>query len=294
MGYWTRPAGISRRNLLRVKTRPSSSWSMFHLRYSDRNDGAPSLKQSTIPSKNHKNQRRKPQAKKKTGRRGPPRSSTAANTNLSFISTLALNGPDPIPPRMRCSLRYCQNFTLGSSATAHTYGTSVDLRLNSLFDPTSSSPHQPFYFDNLKVFYNRYRVRSVRITIVAVPLASQWFEFTTLVITPGVSATIGGATTDVVLEKPLVQTVKVHLGGELEAARMAWNLPMTVATGLTAQQLQAEDDVYSALVTAAPARIPLLQIACANLSDSTAQNMRCTVEVVFDCDFWERLVPAQS
>lgn len=215
-------------------------------------------------------------------------------SNPTALSTMALNGPDPIPPRIRCSLRYCQNATIGSSATAHMYGTSFDLRLNSLFDPTSSSPHQPFYFDNLKVFYNRYKVFGVKVVLVAFGLSTDTVEYTGILTAPGVSSTIGGATTDVVLEKPLVQSVKLVPGGSLAGARLEWNIPMTMATGLTRKQLDAEDDVYAALVSAAPARIPLLQIAAANVTAAAAQNVRMTVEMIFDCEFFERLVPSQS
>lgn len=208
---------------------------------------------------------------------------------------MRLRGPDPVPARRFCSLRYCQNVTIGSSATAHTFGTSFDVRLNSLFDPTNSSPHQPFYFDQMATFYYRYRVNRAHVVVEGFPVdASDVMELTALMSPPSVGDTIGGATTDIMLEKYQLESVKLQQGGSMASGRLEYDLPMTLATGLTNQQLSNEVETYAALVSAAPAVVPLLQIACANVSQGAAKNVRLTVLVTFDCEFWERKIPSQS
>jgi hypothetical protein len=208
---------------------------------------------------------------------------------------MALTFRDPIRPRLSAMLRYVQNFSLGTSATAHTYGSSLDFKLNSLFNPTSSGGHQPFYFDQMALFYNRYRVNRVRVVVVAVPLTDgTTYEFSGILTSPAVSSTIAGATTDVVLEKPMVQSVKLQTAGSMGSGRLVWDIQLHVAVGTTAKEYSSNTSDYSALFSASPARVPLLQLAAANISAAAAQNVRCTAEVTYYAEFFERLVPSQS
>lgn len=193
------------------------------------------------------------------------------------------------------TIDYVQNFTLGSSATAHTYGTSLDVRLNSLFAPTSSGGHQPYFFDQFALIYNRYRVSHFRAVLLAVPVTDGiLYEVTGLITSPAVSSTISGATTDVVLEKMFVESAKIATGGSIASCRLIWDGAISSYCGITSEQLRANTGDYSALMSASPARVPLLQLAVANLSTNAAQNVRCTFGITYRVTFFEPLVPAQS
>jgi len=147
----------------------------------------------------------------------------------------------------------------------------------------------------MSLFYKRYRVDRTQVRLVAVPVnQTDIYELSAICTAPGVSATITGSTTDVVMEKPMVQSVKLQGSGAMAAAVMVWDLPTTLSTGLTRLQLEANAEDYSALVSASPALIPLLQVAAANISANAAQAVRITVYIQYEIEFFDRAVVAQS
>lgn len=208
-----------------------------------------------------------------------------------------LRFPPPFAEQMRCSLGYTQTINLASSASANVYGTEIDVNLNSVFQPTSTGGHQPFYLDQIALIYKRYRVDAVKVRVVAFsadPTATDVLSLSALLVSPGVSGTLTGAATDVILEKPNQATVLVQPAGS--AAVMQIDIRATIADlcGLTRAELTANVSDYSALITASPNRVPLLMLAAANDSNAVSKTVRIHLFVEYDCEFFERIVPAQS
>ena len=205
--------------------------------------------------------------------------------------------PDIFPSRRRLPLVYTQTINLASSASASTYGTEVDVNLNSLFLPVSSGSHQPMYFDQLAAIWKRYRVDRLRVRGLcfhADPTATDLLMFTALCVSPGVSATLTGSTIDVVNEKPNCYSAVVQPLGDMACNRFEFELDCAKLCGLTRQQYMMEVDQYSALISASPARMPLMMIASANDSNAVSKTIRVHLTFEYDCEFFERLVPAQS
>jgi len=151
------------------------------------------------------------------------------------------------------------------------------------------------YWDQISLIYKRYRVDRTVVRLVAVPVnQTDIYEWTAICTAPNVTTVIGASTTDVVLEKLMVQSVKLQGSGAMAAAEMVWDLPTTLSTGLTRLQLDANAGDYSALVSASPTRIPLLQIAAANISANAAQAVRMTAFIQYEIEFFDIAVVAQS
>lgn len=204
---------------------------------------------------------------------------------------------DPFPVRKRCTLHYVQIVSLATSASANTYGTQLDINTNSLFLPTTGvgSAHQPLYFDQLTPLYSRYRVDAINVKIKFALIDSGQTNSvvcTALAAAPNVSSTLTGSTLDVVEEKPFCFNCELTTGSKAEGS-FQQRCPMTMLTGLTPRQLLANGEDYSALVSASPARIPLLMVAVANYT-AAAVNVKCTIELFYECEFWDRKIPAQS
>jgi hypothetical protein len=186
------------------------------------------------------------------------------------------------------------NVTLGTSSSAHTYGSVVSVKLNSLFDPVSTS-HQPLFFDQLKLLYQRYVVRHTRVVLTFMPLdATTIYEFTTLLLPPATTSLLSGITTDTAMEKPGMKSVKLQGNGANSAGRIEWDISLEALTGLTRAQYSANVEEYGALCTVAPVRVPVLEAAVANLSASSAQNARGTIEIEYDAELYDRAIPGQS
>jgi len=67
---------------------------------------------------------------------------------------------------MRTKLRYADNISQTSGASAGTFGSEWAFRLNSLYDPDYTyTGHQPYGFDQLASLYYSYRVEGVRVRV---------------------------------------------------------------------------------------------------------------------------------
>jgi hypothetical protein len=176
-----------------------------------------------------------------------------------------------------------------------TFGTQKSFRLGSLFDPDFSlGGQQPYGFDQVKVFYDRYLVREtiVRATfydpsadgIVCAMGAQNFYDPNTIV----------GASIDWISERLNHKTEPISNTGSQRIV-MVDNWKHSKLMGLTSHQFDGAFMTLGARINADPAETPYLNFAIADSrAESTAKTIRCRVEIFFYVQFFNRINVPQS
>jgi len=93
----------------------------------------------------------------------PAKKARTAKNARARTSMLTFPGRAPLPPKMYCTLRYCDQQTITLALGGFQQ---YIYKANSCFDPnTSGGALQPLYFDQMMALYNHGHVRASRITI---------------------------------------------------------------------------------------------------------------------------------
>jgi hypothetical protein len=203
-------------------------------------------------------------------------------------------GIDPFPKRRVAALRYSDSYTILTTTTEFLYGTATSVLLNSLFAPVSGG-HQPYGFDQLAALYNRYRVNAVDVEMTIMYNGGVQNSIVSgVVLPPGTSATIAGSTYTIVSEKPNVISVPIVGGTNTGTVFIKQRFDIARLAGLTANELQANVEDYSAAVTASPSKLVTFEFATCGVSTTTATSSKVLLTLVFHTEFWERKILAQS
>jgi hypothetical protein len=185
-------------------------------------------------------------------------------------------------------LKYCdvQTVSLATvTATTQVYN------LNSLFDPDrTGTGHQPYGFDQIKAFYNRYRVLHTRWKLVFSP--SSLTYAVSIVPMNGLLAAspVDLATFITAIESPLASTWEQGASGQSKL--MMGGVDLQRLAGATTIEYRG-DDRYEALVTASPAEVIVLQIVLFNPGGSTI-SINFSVELEYETDFHDPIILAGS
>lgn len=223
------------------------------------------------------------------------KASKRRNRALALSPVIGVAFFDPFPPRLNRTLVYCQALAqLSDGAVAFKTGAAVTFNLNSVFAPLTAGAHQPYGFDQLSPLYQKYKVTHVTFKIRMLPTLSTNFTFSgglvwcvvpvNSVYDPSSSAT------EFVLEKP---GGGILCGSSVNPVNHTMSIPIHQAAGITKQQFNADVEDYSSLVTASPAKIPVLRIAAWSTA-ATAQYTDWFVEVHYQVEFYDRLIQASS
>jgi len=183
------------------------------------------------------------------------------------------------------------------SATANTYGTAVDILLNSVFAPGGTSgAHQPYGFDTLAAQYQRYKVHAIdwEFEITNPPATADPVVVSTKIGQPGFSYTIGATTTSILLEKPQTQTAIIVPGSPFAVRKLRGRVSMHKVLGLTELEYAANLEDYSALVSASPSRVLTLQVAVSNMVAATQTQCYGYMRLYFTVEYFQPTVVAQS
>jgi hypothetical protein len=215
----------------------------------------------------------------------------------TFISARQLLGSsNPMPTMHNTRLKYCQTFTLttqGSPLT--TFGTEQSLRLNSLYDPDFSlGGHQPYGYDQLSLFYNRYVVTRALVEVIISDPSEDGLVLGMMVKGAGAAQTVANSTIDEVTERQGCVTKWINDSGS-QLVSYTMDLPIHQIVGIPSNNmLLAERYTLGATVAADPAVQAYLSIAAANAKGNTSATLKCQVRISFDCQFYDRRTFAQS
>lgn len=211
---------------------------------------------------------------------------------ISFVENFVSR--DPFPPSMRRKLNYCIGVTLGTAATQYQCGTENVWRLASLFDPDQTGgAHQPYGYDQMTPLYARYKVWAVTMDFTAVLKPTVADAIGLVVLAKGSSSafSLTGVSFTDAIEKTAAHPIYTKL---YEPTRYRQRFSIQQVEGLTSQQFGANVEEYAAAVGANPGRNPLITVAAACLSSSSATNLDLVVRLEYECEFFDRTVLSAS
>ncbi len=173
-------------------------------------------------------------------------------------------------------------------------GTPFTFNLNSLFQPIAGG-HQPFGFDQMAALYQRYRVNKCKVRVETFTTDRAYSGAQVVgVFPPGSTQTTLNLLTAVQFGENFNGSTQILPTGNVVPVVFTKTIDIAQVAGLTRDELLANVEEYSALVTASPTRIATMEV---NYAPNTAAQGGACVSVVtltFYAEFWQRVSLAQS
>jgi len=260
------------------------------------------LEEICVKNPNHPNKMPKKNGKKNNRRnktRGSKDSSAPSQALFGSNAGVILKRLSPtwnILPRSTIkTLIYTEVFNTTSGATGAT-GSTTSFALNSLFDPAQNiGGHQPYGFDQLAAWYKNYIVHNVawELNVSTIGCTSEQ------IVCVGITASTAAATfnaipCDAAMEKPMTGAVMISAEGNSRVVLLKGNIRPHQAEGITKRQYTDELSSYGALMTANPAKIPLLEVFNGSPSGQSSQVCTCVLTLHYTAEFFAPIVLASS
>jgi hypothetical protein len=196
---------------------------------------------------------------------------------------------------MRTSLRYSETHTF-QTGTAGVAGTEQVMRLNDLYDTNlTGTGHQPYGYDQMVGFYNRWRVDRVRLTFLWTSIGgTAELALLHLLRTATGGLTMAGQDVDRLTEIPMVKSAVLSASGNSRTRKIVVEANIWDILGVTKNTYESDVDRYSGSTSASPSVTPFSAHTVASYSFVAGEQARCQVTIDYDCYFWDRQVQAQS
>lgn len=224
-----------------------------------------------MPKKYAKKPYKKTYQKRKTFRKSP-------TTNVQ-------RGLSPIAARTITKLKYVGLYERSlTDSTLDQYS----FRLNSLFDPDlTGTGHQPLGFDQIKLFYTRYRVFSVDWVL---QVSNRGDQPVRVACIPHNATSITYSNMEHVCESPRAQHrhIGYNTGNGTCTMRGHCNLPSI--NGVTSSVYKS-DDAYQAQISSSPTEQIDLSIF---LLTTASINVQYTIQFMFHAEFFDPIALTQS
>ena len=185
-----------------------------------------------------------------------------------------------------CKLKYSQAIRLnnGSSTVVHVF------RGNSLYDPDYSGiGHQPMYFDQYSLVYERYRVLGAKISVRAINGNDAIAHY--LVLQTGTDI-YAGLNLERMLEQPRSGISKIIPSSSQAPTYIKQYCSTRKACGLTKSQVMDAD--YSSLTSSNPNQLWYFNIITQTINNLAVADLYCMVSIVYYVQFFDRLIADQS
>ncbi len=204
---------------------------------------------------------------------------------------------DPFPTSARVQLRYTNILTTVQAGSGSGYSigaTTYKLQLNSLFEPLDGDALQPYGYDQMAALYGRYKVHKVTVAIKWFSPSSPGTVAAFALHPPEDTTTIASTTGYLTASKSNVST-NIQAGvplGPPNSWSKTYNLHEVL--GLSKQEFESNVEEYSALISANPGRMPLLELGCWNMLGTASAVYSAIITLVFDAEFSGRIQQAAS
>lgn len=221
-------------------------------------------------------------------------------TQHSLMKLPKLKGPlfshfsaSPFPTRMTCRHRYSiVNTVLSNGSTQYTIGTPFSMQLNDL---TNTPGHQPYGYDQLRAIYSNFRVTHADFQLSVMTVSGSNDALTCLVgVYPnGATYPASGDQIDRWAEVAGSLVRNVSSAGNSVAFTIKQRIPIAAIEGLSQIQLQGSPN-YAGFSGVAVPFGPELFVAVSNESATAQRGIQMKLDVVFTCEWWQRIQYAQS
>ncbi len=200
-----------------------------------------------------------------------------------FLSTSV--SPLAIPDRFRTKLVYAG----GGQITSASYFVDKIWNINSVFDPDQSGVgHQPRYFDQFALLYNRYRVLSATFDVSIRQRATHGI---TCYLIPN-NATTGLTGAGIPAELRRSGVARITSSNQPPVAFRVKFDPASV-TGVSRSQYLS-DDRFQALTTANPSEAICLHQYVESMDGSTAIDCEYVMQIVYEVEFFDAVDVSSS
>lgn len=180
----------------------------------------------------------------------------------------------PIPQRYICKMKYSDTMTFSSVAGTTRWN------LNSIFDPNrSGGGHQPYGHDTFQTLYNRYRVIACSYVITAY----NGTNAIRVAALPANEELLSGSVSEAV-ENPRCKFIQQYPGGNTRILKGKVYLPSLV--GRTTDQYMA-DDRYQATFGTSPSELAILNVFCANMTDSNVDGTVANIQLTYHVEMFD-------
>lgn len=220
------------------------------------------------------------------GRKRGPKKRYNRKTKRNKATTTIVKSPG-FSDTLFCKLKYSQSIRLnnGTNATVP-----YSFRGNSLFDPDyTSTGHQPMYFDQYALIYERYRVMGAKISIRAINGNNTAAHY--LVLQTGTDV-YSGLNMERLLEQPRSGISKIVPASSQSPTFIKHYCSTRKACGLTKSQVMDAD--YASQTTGSPLQLWYFNIITQTIDNLSVASLYCMVSIVYYVQFFDRLTADQS
>lgn len=190
--------------------------------------------------------------------------------------------PIGVPDTQFTILRYVDTISFTGAPAQYTF------RANSLFDPDfTSTGHQPYYFDQYIASYEKYRVFKTH-CILRCTNISQTVPSELVLIPASQIPTI----TSLTQAREIPRSVTTGILPAFQSLPKTISQSLSTKTMLGLQKTQVYDQDYGAVFSANPVELWYYTIYC--WTNTTTQSVLVDVELVFECEFYDRAPVAIS
>lgn len=186
----------------------------------------------------------------------------------------------PVPNMINVKLKYNDLFTYNGSVVDQVFN------MNSLFDPDrTGTGHQPYGFDQLANFYNRYRVLAFSYDVIA-SITTGSGVITALASNDATALTSATLTGEIPLaKKQLIQYgMPVRLRGYVSLSKL---------NGCSVQAYEA-DDRFQALLTANPTEFQALHLVASTMTGAATNTISIDVTLTYHAQIFDPINLNQS
>jgi len=201
----------------------------------------------------------------------------------SFLSTSV--SPLAIPDRLKTKLVYAAG---GQVTTGSAFSDKI-WNINSVFDPDQSGVgHQPRYFDQLSLLYNRYRVLSATFDLSVRQRSTHGINVFLIPTNATTGLTAGG----IPAELRRSGVAKITSSNQPPAVMRVRFDPAAI-TGVT-KTVYLADDRFQALTSANPTEAICAHQYVEAMDGATALDYEYMMQIVFEVEFYDALEPGSS
>jgi len=202
---------------------------------------------------------------------------------------------DPFPPKVTKDLSYQFIQVLVTGVGAYTFGAQTVFNLNGAFQPTTGASHQPYGWDQMTPLYGRYKVMKARVELEFTCVSTDDFYVGAQLLNANTVSALAASTVAIMAEKPMVCVKHLPCTGS-QKVTIFLDTPMWDIEGIP--KVAYVSDVvggnYAALVTSNPTQVPTLNVAVAGRNAGGGLEVTLRSKIVYQTEFWERNLEAQS
>ncbi len=187
-----------------------------------------------------------------------------------------------LPRRMMKWFSYASCYSQNTGTSGATSSAAVTFSLNSAYDPEfSGTGRQPYGWDQITAFYNRYIVHDVRIKVTCTTIGATSEVVVCYFVQPSTSSSASLTSTAVeqVIEKPMVGSVIVSSSGNARNSQFQLHVRPWEVEGITREQYLESLSDYMATVSANPSKQPTFGTVTGSPSGASTVSVTFVVEL---------------